>query len=72
MIEAVLLAWFMATVCWLIYIFVGAVSYARDVSYRPPPELKWAINWQVMAWLLPIVCLGISAYVAYLKYLDLI
>lgn len=71
MIEAMLIIWFGLGICWLIWHANEAWSL-REISYRPPAELKWAINWQVMAWLLPIIGLGISAYVAYLKYLDLI
>ena len=72
MIETLLLMIGGWTVCWLVYIFAGAVSYARDVSYRPPPELKWAVNPRVMRWLIPIIGVGVCAYVGYLKYLGLI
>lgn len=71
MIEALLIGFFAWSVCWFVW-HASAAWSLREISYRPPAELKWAINWRVMAWLLPIVCLGISAYIAYLKYLELI
>lgn len=72
MLETILIMACGWTVCWLVYVFAGAVSYARAVSYQPPAELKWAINWRVMRWLLPVIGIGICAYVGYLKYLGLI
>lgn len=33
---------------------------------------KWGINPRVMRWLIPIVVVGITAYVLYLKYLGLV
>jgi hypothetical protein len=78
MLEVLVISFFAAGVCWFASIFIGAVSYARDMnslrSEMHPEEanLKWGINPRAMRWLIPIVVVGITAYVLYLKYLGLV
>ena len=72
MLEAMLTIFCFVALGWVVCTFIAAVSYARDVSYQPPADLKWGINPRVMRWLIPIIVVGIVAYGYYLKYLGLV
>ena len=78
MLEAMLVSFFVIGIGWFVCIFIEAVSYARDMNslrsemYPHEANLKWGINPRAMCWLIPIIVVGIAAYVLYLKYLGLI
>jgi hypothetical protein len=38
MLEAMLISFSVGCVCWLVWVFCDAVSYAKDVSYRAPVQ----------------------------------
>ena len=73
MLEAMLIGFCLWGTAWVIYVAFDSWPGLEALrGYQPPPELKWAVNPRAMRWLIPIIVVGITAYVLYLKYLGLI